>query len=67
MKDKTIVLEVDPKRVANMLKRIVNNNCEDGFVWYKDVGSDMPNMFDMSEAIRILENAETETITIEDE
>ena len=55
-----------PKRAANLLKRIVNSYCVDGFTWYENVG-EMPTMFDICRAIDILEASEDETLYIVDD
>ena len=61
---KKITVEFNSKRVANLLKHMVNNRCEDGFKWYKDVTDEMPTIYDINHAIEILENTETETLEV---
>lgn len=56
----------DPKRVANLLKKMVNENCEEGFKWYEDVG-EMPTVLDVNYAIELLEKARSQSMTIIDE
>ena len=56
-------IESDARRAANLLKAFVNKNCEDGFVWYPDVG-EMPTIFDINYAIEILEKAEPRHIQV---
>ena len=46
-------------KVANMLKTIVNSICEEGFVWFENVGDAQPSMIDILEAIKVLEFAQT--------
>ena len=58
-------IEFNPANVANLLKAIVNRQCADGFLWYPNVG-EMPTLFDINEAIRILESAEIKTIEVMD-
>ena len=36
-----MTIEFNPKKVANLLKQIVNQSCEDGFLWYPNIG-EMP-------------------------
>ena len=50
--DKTIF---DVRNVANLLKDIVNQNCENGFVWYGKIGK-APNLMEINMAITFLEN-----------
>lgn len=50
--DKTIF---DVRNVANLLKKIINQNCENGFVWYENIGKD-PNFMEINMAITFLEN-----------
>ena len=61
-----MTIEVDPRRAANLLKHIVNLHCEEGFKWFPEVG-EMPNNFDIQQAIRILEEAKPFEITVLDE
>lgn len=61
---KKITVEFNSKRVANLLKHMVNNSCEEGFKWYKDVTDEMPTIYDINHAIMILENTETETLEV---
>lgn len=61
-----ITMDLKPKRVANLLKSMVNQKCVAGFTWYEDIG-DMPNLFDICEAIKILENMESISLTITDD
>ena len=49
-----IHITYDMRHVANFLKSAMNANCEKGFKWYKEVG-DMPNVFEVEEAIRRLD------------
>lgn len=56
-------IEVNPSRVANLLKEFINFNCEDGFTWYKNIG-EMPTLFDINIAIKLLEKEETRVITV---
>lgn len=56
-------IEFNPANVANLLKAIVNQQFADGFLWYPNVG-EMPTLFDINEAIRILESAEIKTIEV---
>ena len=58
-----MILESDTRRVANLLKEIVNQNCEDGFLWYQDIG-EMPTIFDINYAIGILEKAEPRSLKV---
>ena len=60
-----MTIEFNPKKVANLLKQIVNQSCVDGFLWYPNIG-EMPNLFDINEAIKILENAEIKKMEIID-
>lgn len=60
-----MVIEINPKRVANLLKIIVNQQCEDGFLWYPNIG-EMPTLFDINEAIRVLESMEAITVEVEE-
>ena len=60
-----MTIEFNPKKVANLLKQIVNQSCVDGFLWYPIIG-EMPNLFDINEAIKILENAEIKKMEIID-
>lgn len=55
------IIEFNTKRVANLLKVMVNQTCEDGFQWYTDIG-EMPTIFDINHAIHILDNMDTEAI-----
>lgn len=59
-------IECNTKRAANLLKQIVNQMCKDGFEWYPNVG-EMPTLYDIHEAIKILEDQETKTITFIDD
>ena len=61
-----MTVEFNCKRVANLLKSIVNSQCEDGFLWYPNVG-EMPSLFDINKAIAILDNTETQTMEITDD
>lgn len=56
-------LDVSMKRVANLLKTIINQQCESDFVWYKDIG-EMPTMMDINFAIRKLEETEDINMTV---
>lgn len=58
-----ITIEVNPKRAANLLKHIVNLQCKDGFKWFPEVG-EMPNNFDIQQAIKILDEAKPFEITV---
>ena len=58
-----MTIDFNPKRVANLLKTMVNQKCVAGFTWYEDIG-DMPNMFDICKVIEILENMESSSVTI---
>ena len=61
-----MVITIDYKKTANLLKKIVNQSCVDGFRWYEDVG-ELPNMFDIHNAIKVLEQKESEQIVIVEE
>lgn len=61
---KTTNIKVQPKRVATLLKRIINNNCEEGFKWFEDVGNEMPTVFDIITAIDILENSPIKELNV---
>ena len=61
---KTTNIKVQPKRVAALLKRIINNNCEEGFRWFEDVDSEMPTVFDIITAIDILENSPIKELNV---
>ncbi len=55
-----------PSNVANLLKQVVNAvPTEDGIPMYEDIG-DMPNLLELSIAIKILEKAEDSTILEEE-
>ena len=54
-------LDFDCKKVANLLKQIVNKSF--GCEVHKDIG-DMPSVFDLAAAITVLDNEEIKTITI---
>ena len=58
-----ITIDIKPERVANLLKRMINQKCVAGFTWYEDVG-DMPNVYEICEVIKILENMESSSLTI---
>lgn len=58
-------IEIDFKHTANVLKMLVNNQCVDGFKWFKDVPESVSaNIFELVEAIRLLEEQPVKTITI---
>ena len=59
-------VEKAPSRVANLLKQVVNSWCEDDFVWFDSVG-EMPSVFDVLEAIKILDAADTKKIIVVDD
>ena len=61
-----MTIEFNPKKAANLLKAIVNKSCEDGFLWYQNIG-EMPNLFDINEAIKILEQSEIKIMEIIEE
>lgn len=61
-----IVIEFRPDRVANLLKRMVNQACAEGEEWYSDIG-EMPTMFDMNRAINILEEADRGELVVRDD
>lgn len=63
--EKNMAFEVDinPGRVANLLKSTLNSFCKENEEWYDDVG-EMPTVFDMYRAIEILEEVEPETFTV---
>ena len=61
-----MTIEFNPQKVANLLKKAVNDTCEEGFKWYDKIG-EMPSLFDMTHAIEILEKAEVKRIVVEDE
>lgn len=61
-----MTIEFNPKKAANLLKEIVNQSCEDGFLWYPNIG-EMPNLYDINEAIKILEQSEIKTMEIIEE
>ena len=49
-----MTIEFNPKKAANLLKAIVNQSCEDGFLWYPNIVSDdelKQFMFETSEDI----------------
>lgn len=59
----------DMRHVANYLKKIVNASCEEGFVWFEEVG-DMPSLFEILRAIKHLDEIGDEgalTISEDDE
>lgn len=56
-------VEFNTKRVANLLKAIVNQSCEDGFLWYPNIG-EMPTLLDINQAIKVLENTETKSFEV---
>ena len=60
-----MIIEFNMKRVANLLKSIINQQCEEGFKWYEEVG-EMPNLFDIHHAIEILENYKAESMEVRD-
>lgn len=60
-----VEIHMSPKRVANLLKVIVNRNCADGFKWYEEIGT-MPTMWDLQYAIEILEKEEDAKMTVHD-
>lgn len=59
-----MTVKYDPAKVANYLKALINDQfCEDGFKWFEDVG-EMPNIFDIMEAIKILAGAEPKSLEV---
>lgn len=55
------------KRVANLLKTVVNQHCEDGFKWYPEVGAyETVSVFDLNFAIKKLEELEDEVMYLKD-
>lgn len=60
---KEVKVDIQPKRVANFLKKVVNDSCADTFTWYPEVG-EMPTILDITTAIDILEDAEVRDITV---
>lgn len=61
-------IEINFKNTANVLKLLVNNQCVDGFKWFKDVPeSASANIFELVEAIRLLEEQPVRTMTIVEE
>ena len=61
-----IEIQFNPGRVANLLKKIVNSQCENGFKWYEDIG-EMPTIFDINQAIKMLETQKTDSIFVAEE
>ena len=60
-------IELNCKRVANLLKTMVNNCCEEGFTAYENIG-EMPTLFDINHAIEVLDGTETGILeVVEDE
>lgn len=52
--------EIEITRVLNLLKQIINNNCEKGFTWFDDVDkNNMPTVIDILMFIRLLEYLKT--------
>ena len=63
---KEIDIEFNCGRVANLLKTIANSFCEEGEKWYEDIG-EMPTMFDLYRAIKVLEAEEVGKIKVVDD
>lgn len=61
-----IEIEVNPRRVANLLKQIINMHCVEGEEWFKDIDNPSASLFDLSEAILILEDVEPFTIRVKE-
>ena len=61
-------IDIQPRRVANLLKRIVNTLCEENELWFdeSEIGEE-PTMFDMYRAIKILEETESESFRVVDD
>ena len=53
--ERRMKVKVSCKNVANLLKCIVNGQCEKGFQWYPDVTKADVSIFELNEAIRVLE------------
>ena len=62
-----MTITISCKNVANLLKGIVNQQCEDGFKWYPDVKPVGVSLFDLTEAIRLLEQQEDKTFEVVDD
>ena len=59
-----MVLKWDCRKVANVLKKMVNSACEEGFEWYKDVPEEAPNVLDLVYAIEVLEKTEPKALEV---
>lgn len=62
----SINIDIKPQRVANLLKQLINRNCAEGEEWYEDIG-EMPTVFDISMAIKLLEAAESGHLKVVDD
>ena len=51
-------IEQNPHKVADLLKSIVNQQCEEGFQWFPDVKASSCTLFDLLGAIDVLECSE---------
>lgn len=60
-------VNINTKRVANTLKKIVNASCPDGFIWFPEVGETDASLWDVIEAIKVLDSVEEKTIHILDD
>ena len=67
MDEKVIDITVSPKRVAAYLKAKVNGLCEDGFKFFEDVPHGKVTIFDLLDAIKILDSYEDKTMQIVDD
>ena len=59
-------IDIKPQRVANLLKQLINQNCVEGEEWYEDIG-EMPTLFDISMAIKLLESADGASLKVVDD
>lgn len=58
-------ININPKRVANLLKQMINDICVENFVWFEDVNKEEgASVWDMIEAIDLLDDAEEKNINI---
>lgn len=62
-------ITISCKKVANTLKLLVNNMCEEGFLWYPEADKTKTDVttYDLANAISVLESIEDKVITIQEE
>lgn len=61
-----MVFNISCKNVANLLKLMVNERCEDGFLWYPEAKVAKVSLYEINTAIKVLEEQEDMQIEIAD-